>query len=99
MEPAQSFSQFRPARPASIVGHRRRSRPSGFSSFRPSVRYIRSIRPNSLILWDAGDNRHRHKMVSESEYLRRFDLVGIREYGQGYERVALGLKVRACLGF
>src|SRR5262249_15123120 len=44
------------------------------------------VRPRALILWGAGNNVHDETRLVQPEYLREFDLVGIRAWGDNEQR-------------
>ena len=55
--------------------------------FEDQMDAILRSRPRALIIWGAGHNVHEAQAIEFPEYMRDFDLVGIRDYGFGFDWV------------
>lgn len=59
----------------------------GNEFFADQLENIVRSRPKLLVCWGAGQNAHHSSSVQYPEVLARFDLVGLRDYGNPYEWV------------
>jgi len=53
--------------------------------FAAQMNVIARSKPKKLICWGAGHNVHHSQKIELPEYLHNYDLVGVRDYGYGYE--------------
>lgn len=59
----------------------------GNPDFNPNMELLARLKPKKLICWAVGHNLHGSKEIVMPDYLRHYDLVGVRDYGYGYEWV------------
>jgi hypothetical protein len=55
--------------------------------FEGQMNIILRSRPRALVIWGAGHNIHEAYAIEFPEYMRDFDLVGIRDHGYGFDWV------------
>jgi hypothetical protein len=56
-------------------------------TFQLNMELLAAYRPRVLVAWGVGHNAHGAREISYPDYLERFDLVGIRDYGSKYDWV------------
>jgi len=56
-------------------------------AFQPNMESLAAYRPRILVAWGIGHNAHGEREIRYPDYLDKFNLVGVRDYGSKYDWV------------